>query len=554
MTLHPIAVVDKVIEEYRSYLKTEFRARDPGLRQALDDALDQPRFLAQEPFFQAHRPFKEGARWRELPLDGRLAQAMVTRSRSERAWLHQAQAITWLLGPEPGPLVVITGTGDGKTECFLLPVIQNAIEDSVRFRRSGLTALLIYPMNALDNDQEERIKELLDASGHTHVRIGRYDRSTKEDDRERWRREPPHILLTNYMMLEYLMVRAADRDPLFANHRCRFVVLDEVHSYRGTLDSNIALLMRRLYSHLSRARQDWSADDRADAKRFPTPITVATSATIKSVEEGETSPEEMRRSRDAAVQDFLGKLTGIEGNAFLVIGEEVQDLVTPPTARWPSDPAAIHAPDPHHPAGVIAALAALAADQAGAEPAELAQRAAILWTLNELLARKPMAVSGIVDEILAKVPERKGADRPAVEREALTALVTGAALPDGVAGALRLRTHRFIRGGWHFHRCVDPACGRLYPMGEELCACGRPTAPLYICRNCGADTLRFKEQADAGPTGAPLQPNDSRAREGEWMLYDRSRFAEAGGEDKDDIGLVGIERQMRGRQVLTGSF
>jgi len=63
MTLHPIAVVDQVLEEYRSYLFTEFRARDAGLRRALQYALDQPRFLAQDPFFQAHRPFKSGQRW-----------------------------------------------------------------------------------------------------------------------------------------------------------------------------------------------------------------------------------------------------------------------------------------------------------------------------------------------------------------------------------------------------------------------------------------------------------------------------------------------------------
>ena len=73
MPLHPIAVVDDVLDEYRSYLKTEFRARDPELRRALEEALDQPRFLAQEPFFQAHRPFKTGGRWGELGLDARLA-------------------------------------------------------------------------------------------------------------------------------------------------------------------------------------------------------------------------------------------------------------------------------------------------------------------------------------------------------------------------------------------------------------------------------------------------------------------------------------------------
>ncbi len=197
MTLNPITVVDQVLDEYRSYLSTEFQARDPKLRGDLKKALDEAGFLAQEPFFQAHRPFKSGLKWRDLGLDAKLAKVMETRSGSDRAYLHQSDAIAHLVGPDAGPLVVTTGTGSGKTECFLLPAIQNAVEDSVRFKRSGLTALLVYPMNALANDQEERIRLYLHASGHTHVKVARYDRSTKEDERRQLRKHPPHILLTN---------------------------------------------------------------------------------------------------------------------------------------------------------------------------------------------------------------------------------------------------------------------------------------------------------------------------------------------------------------------
>jgi hypothetical protein len=235
LTIHPITVVDRVTDEYADYLRTEFRARDPRLRAALDAALAEPLFLAQDPFFQAHRPFKGGKAWRELGLDAALARAMEEGSDSKTAFLHQSDAIEHLLAAEATPLVVTTGTGSGKTECFLLPALQNAIEDAGRFKKSGLTALLVYPMNALANDQEERIRKLLSVSGHTAVQIARYDRSTKEEDRERWRTSPPHLLLTNYVMLEYLLVRPSDRDALFANHRCRFVVLDEVHTYRGSL-------------------------------------------------------------------------------------------------------------------------------------------------------------------------------------------------------------------------------------------------------------------------------------------------------------------------------
>ena len=82
------------------------------------------------------------------------------------------------------------------------------------------------------------------------MKVDKYDRGTSQKDRQRLRDHPPHVLLTNYMMLEYLLTRPSDRDSIFANHRCRFLVLDEVHTYRGALGANIALLVRRLHAHL----------------------------------------------------------------------------------------------------------------------------------------------------------------------------------------------------------------------------------------------------------------------------------------------------------------
>ncbi len=548
MTLHPIAVVDRVIEEYRGYLRTEFRARDQDLRRALEEALSQRNFLAQEPFFQAHRPFKTGKAWSALGLDAELAKVMRQRSGSAHAYLHQSESIEHLLGPSAGPLAVTTGTGSGKTECFLLPVIQDAIEDAARFKRRGLTAILVYPMNALATDQLERIEQLLEQSGHGHVNVRRYDRSTKEEERQAMRRNPPHVLLTNYVMLEYLLVRAADREDLFANHRCRFVVLDEVHSYRGALGANIAFLLRRLQAHLSHARQDWNADDATDARRFPKPIIVATSATIKSVDEAGRSKDEVRRLRDESVQQFLATLTSLAPSSIRVLGEEIQDVKVPEEARWPAAPVTVGPPDPHNEESVRTALAALAGGNARGSWAELAAHCAILWQLADLLAKRPMSVSQIVEELRATVPQRANAEPEALRREVETALAAGAALPDDVPGMLRLRTHRFVRGGWRFHRCVDADCGKLYPMGQERCDCGRETAPLYVCRNCGADALRFRSEPPDDPTAAALHPWGERGDDGEWLLYDLGAV-----EDEEDDELADVV-QVRERPVLHGSF
>ena len=205
VVLHPIRVLERVTQEYSDYLKSEFRAKDPGLKAALESALTQPLFLAQEPFFQAHRPFKTGQRWRDLPIDTKLATALQQRSRNDSAYLHQSEAIEHLLSSQSSPLVVTTGTGSGKTETFLVPVIQNAIADAVRYKKSGLTAILVYPMNALANDQLLRINAYLQESGFgKSVTVAQYDRGTNQAQRRELRQNPPHILLTNYMMLEYL--------------------------------------------------------------------------------------------------------------------------------------------------------------------------------------------------------------------------------------------------------------------------------------------------------------------------------------------------------------
>src|SRR5262245_44086940 len=119
MAFNPIAVLRQVTEEYRDYIRTEFRARDATLRQRLEEALERNRFLAREPFFQAHRPFRSGKKWRELPLDTKFADVMEARAKGfgskdwDFAYTHQSGAIEELLSPQAKPVVVTTGTGSG---------------------------------------------------------------------------------------------------------------------------------------------------------------------------------------------------------------------------------------------------------------------------------------------------------------------------------------------------------------------------------------------------------------------------------------------------------
>jgi hypothetical protein len=574
MSLHPIVALDQIIQEYRDYVLTEFRAKDKNLRNSLEEALGSKRFLAQEPFYQAHRPFRAGKKWTELPIDGKLAGVMIERARkhgsptSEYSFSHQSDAISELLSPNPRPTVVTTGTGSGKTEAFLLPVIQNAIEDAVQFKKSGLTAVLVYPMNALANDQLERIRDYLKKAGFEGaVSVEQYDRSTSQTKREEMRRSPPHILLTNYMMLEYLLVRPADRDAIFANHRCKFLVLDEVHTYRGTLGSNIAFLVRRLRAHLRRAKQDWipnPTEPEAVKRRYPILIPVGTSATIKSVSGKDISRAEAVKLRNEAVQDFFSKLTAADKANIQVFGESVQDLEIPADAKYSDEPADVGTIDISNPESVRTAICRIAGVDSSTPLPEAVRKCRMLWDINRLLISAPMSLSQIMKHMKDEVPQRKDADDDALRKEIENVLVAGAALPDGILGALRLRAHRFIRGGWKFHRCLNPNCGRLYPMGQEQCSkCGYKTAPLHLCRHCGADYL----QLVGDPNEGTLRPASSVIPEGEteWVIYEASKFDDIqdseDGEDDDLEEDAGGKKKnqktpakIKKREILSGSI
>jgi ATP-dependent helicase YprA (DUF1998 family) len=272
MPLDPARLTTELIDQYASYLQSRFHFRDEGLRAQFSSTLAQNRLHAG-PFLELLPAFATGRSIRELVaaavLHRRFLDLPAEVIQPDRAlYLHQDEAIGKVKAGRN--VVVATGTGSGKTETYLLPIISHLFESlAQRGRRPAVRALLVYPMNALANDQLRRIRQLLQTE--PALTFGRYTGETPRSARDglarfrqMWPHEPvlknelksreemwqtpPDILITNFAMLEYLLVRP--QEAMFFEpggvDTLRFLVFDEVHTYDGAKGCEIAMLLRRL--------------------------------------------------------------------------------------------------------------------------------------------------------------------------------------------------------------------------------------------------------------------------------------------------------------------
>ena len=243
----------------KHFLTTGYEPSDPlfaGVMQRFTE--DESRWM-KGPYVQVGLPFRTGTGGKGF---------FGTFQMSHPGYVHQEMAWQRLASNRAAAsALVATGTGSGKTECFLYPLLDHAAR-ATKAGGSGITALVIYPMNALASDQARRFAEVIaQTPAFKGVRVGLFvgGRSGKDGrgqmtmtptsvitDRKKLREDPPDILLTNYKMLDYLLIRPKDR-PLWAKNAAetlRYVVVDELHTFDGAQGTDLALLLRRLRARL----------------------------------------------------------------------------------------------------------------------------------------------------------------------------------------------------------------------------------------------------------------------------------------------------------------
>jgi ATP-dependent helicase YprA (DUF1998 family) len=267
---------DRVVSDYASYIRSFIDIADPAISQKVDSDLAEGK-LWPDPLLQFNPAYEQVGTVEEIAQTGLLHQALPDIFKGFSLYQHQLEAIR--LGIAGKDFVVTSGTGSGKSLTYIGTIVHRLLAEP---QSEGVSAVIVYPMNALINSQTNEFniykKNYEDATGKKFpITVGQYTGQEKSGPRHEMQENPPQVLLTNYMMLELLLTRLHERkirDAIYNN--LRFLVFDELHTYRGRQGADVAMLIRRI---------------RAQCKQDV--VCIGTSATMVSVGTLEAQREEV---------------------------------------------------------------------------------------------------------------------------------------------------------------------------------------------------------------------------------------------------------------------
>jgi Lhr-like helicase len=455
----------KLIGSYANFSRSFSTIRSDDIKSAIDQQYTEGRFWP-DALLSLNPRFLSGHTVDDLVTSGDLddATGKIFRIGGNpiRFHRHQAQAIAKARAGQS--FVVTTGTGSGKSLCFFVPVV-DAI---VRARKAGLPrktrAIIVYPMNALANSQIKEIEKFIsqsELSAELKPVVRRYTGQENQEERQRIADNPPDILLTNFMMAELLLTRQDNIDTKVIGNATglEFIVLDELHTYRGRQGADVAILVRRLRNRCTPTKN---------------PIFIGTSATMAS--------EGSEAGRAAAVADVASRLFGASIGPDAVIDESLQratddDLKLDDVRTKLAESLNSNVSGPltdemlrRHPLAVWAELAI------GLEDGK------------ELKRKKPLPF----DEAVKKLSHDSGLDEETC-RTGFERFLTKVSLPEtergglGSVAFLAFKLHRFISGAGEIYTTLTERPRRVLLEGqlEDPNAPGNRLYPTRFCRACG---------------------------------------------------------------------
>lgn len=460
---------DSIISEYRKFATSFTTIYAEDIRTQVEAIYAEGRFWPA-PLLQINPSYKRGLDIGTLIENGALNPSTAEIFRADGAPLtlykHQEQAI--VLASQGESYVVTTGTGSGKSLCFFVPIVSAVLAEKRTNATRRTRAIIIYPMNALANSQlEELDKFVANVKGERPVTFARYTGQEDSEERRQIADNPPDILLTNFMMLELLMTRQdeLDRKVIGNCQGLRFLVLDELHTYRGRQGADVALLVRRVRERLAPEKLQC----------------IGTSATMAS--EGGV------RNKQEVVAAVASKLFATTVDPSHVIIEELERV----TDRARRAESVLSDLGPAIDAGLPADIS----------DAALRDHPLAIWTETRLGITTTDANPAwhrarprTLEEAARELAGEAGRDEQAC-REALRRLLLVSSVPEvdrrGGASAshksfFAFKLHQFISGAGHAYATLEPPGprkvlveGQQYLPGDP----GKRLYPVHFCRECG---------------------------------------------------------------------
>jgi ATP-dependent helicase YprA (DUF1998 family) len=362
--------------------------------------------------------------------------------------------------------VLTTGTGSGKSLAYVLPIVDRVLRGEAG--HGDIKAIIVYPMNALANSQETELEKYLRygyGAGREPVTFSRYTGQEKSAERERIMENPPDILLTNYMMLEYMLTRPAEREQIIGRAQgLQFLVLDELHTYRGRQGADVALLVRRV-------REACSAPDLQ---------CIGTSATMASTGTLAEQREEVAR--------VATKIFGTAVTADRVIGETL-----------------VRATEANRPTAAELARAVQSPRTTG-DYTDFSQDPIARWIETTfgiddqtepgvLIRQKPTTLGRAASKLSAEIGRSEGgATSEQCEHAIETVLQAGTQVVDPNTGyrLFAFRLHQFLSKGETVYVSLESELKRHVTSRYQPVQPGdrdKPLYPLVFCRECGQEYL-----------------------------------------------------------------
>ncbi len=485
---------NQLIDDYASYITSFIQIRDPQINTYVRQKLEEG-VLWPESLIQFNPLFAPGASIDELVAQGVLhpgcarifrkdKSAQDEQGRPLRLHQHQAEAIRVARSGES--YVLTTGTGSGKSLAYIIPIVDYVLCNG---SGRGIRAIVVYPMNALANSQLKELEKFLlpDArSKKAAVTFARYTGQESEEERQRIIADPPDILLTNYVMLELILTRWIERRFL-TSRMLQFLVLDELHTYRGRQGADVALLVRRVRDRLAAGELQCVGTSATLAgagsyEQQQAGVAAMASQVFGTVVRPEhVIGETLVRTTSSAEQhgQFLQQLTQRVQEGGQTLPRDYHGFIRDPLATWIESTFGVTEPD------------------------------------GRLVRTKPKSISG--DKGAAQALSRTTGEPVEQCIQAIqNALLAGYACephPETGRPPFAFRLHQFISKGDTLYASLEPQRyltlqGQQYVPGDRE----RVLLPLVFCRECGQDyyCVRLKDEQFI-----PRRLNDQGSDEGQ---------------------------------------